>query len=200
MQPYVVHIIETGVANIRSLQATFSRLGCNWKMTSDPATVADAEFLVLPGVGTFSAAMESLVAKSLSDPIVERIANDKPTLAICLGLQLLCESSEESDGVQGLGILPNRIKRFSQQVQVPQLGWNRVVPRSPSMEAGDAYFANSFRLADEPLGWNYSKTDYDGEFYSAFWKSNVLACQFHPELSGDWGQRLIANWLEKKLC
>lgn len=201
MEGSTVQIIDTGVANIRSLQATLTRLGRNWNLTADPEVVLNAESVILPGVGTFAAAMKFIDSQNLRQPIVERIESDRRTLAICLGLQLLCASSDESDGTEGLGVLPNRIKRFSGKVQVPQLGWNRVAPDSEGpFEAGEAYFANSFRLADEPKGWNFATTDYDGEFFSSFWRSKILACQFHPELSGEWGQRLIANWLEDARC
>lgn len=201
MDTETVQIIDTGVANIRSLQATLSRLGRPWQLTVEPEVVLSSETVVLPGVGTFGAAMELIEQQSLREPIIERINSDRRTLAICLGLQLLCASSEESEGVDGLGILPSRIRRFSSAVQVPQLGWNRVVPESAnSFEAGEAYFANSYRLVDEPVGWEFARTQYDGEFISSFWRSRVLACQFHPELSGNWGQQLIADWLEDKQC
>lgn len=197
----VVKIIDTGVANIRSLQAAFKRLGFAWELTVNPEQVAAGESVVLPGVGTFSAAMESIEEKGLAKAIVERVRNDRPTLAICLGMQLLCSRSEESPGVSGLSVLPNEIRRFSSQVQVPQLGWNRVEPMPGTViPAGDAYFANSFRLEDPPEGWEYGVTEYDGPFYSCFWRSQVLACQFHPELSGLWGQQLLARWLEGPLC
>lgn len=201
MNTSTIQIVDTGVANIRSLQAAFTRLGRNWSLTSDPQTVATAETLVLPGVGTFRAAIDSIDQENLRQPIIERIQSDRRTLAICLGLQILCQSSEESEGAEGLGILPNQIKRFTNRVAVPQLGWNRVYSSgSANFVSGEAYFANSFRLADEPRGWNFAKTSYDGEFYSSFWRSKVLACQFHPELSGDWGQQLLARWLEDNLC
>lgn len=196
-----VQIIDTGVANIRSLQAALTRLGRPWNLTVEPDVVLNSETLILPGVGTFGAAMAVIDERNLRQAIVERVNSERRTLAICLGLQLLCSSSEESEEVEGLGVLPNRIRRFSNEVQVPQLGWNRVVPDSDSaFQAGEAYFANSFRLADEPVGWSFAKTCYDGEFISSFWRSKVLACQFHPELSGEWGQQLIADWLEDKQC
>ena len=113
-------------------------------------------------------------------------------------MQLLGSSSEESPGVEGLGIIEGQITRFSDGVQVPQLGWNNVVP-DPSCSdtvypAGEAYFANSFRLLDPPKGWNFATTDYDGQFVSSIWRGKTLACQFHPELSGDWGQQLLKDW------
>lgn len=198
MQEKCVQIIDTGVANIHSLEAAFSRLGCQWQLTVDPKSIAESEYVVLPGVGAFRSAVESIDAKGLRESIVGRVRGDRRTLAICLGMQLLCESSQESPGVRGLGVVPCEIQRFSDHVQVPQLGWNSVTPSSEDyFPTGSAYFANSFRLSQRPEGWNCATTHYDGEFVSSFWRSNTLACQFHPELSGQWGQELLSRWLKK---
>ena len=198
----MIEIINTGVANIRSLQAAFDRLGEEWNLTDDAAAIQDATHVVLPGVGAYSAAVEQVDALGVRDVIVERINSGRPTLCICLGMQMLGQSSEESPGVQGLGILPCEIKRFGDGVKVPQLGWNTVTPNPDSSkqfyQPGEAYFANSFRLGEPPAastGWNYATTDYDGSFVSSVWKDKVLACQFHPELSGPWGQQLLKNWI-----
>lgn len=193
----VVHVIDTGVANIRSLEAAFRRLDCDWHLTRDPNQVAAAEYCVLPGVGHFRAGAAMLDQCQLRQPLAERIAADRPTLAVCLGFQLLFEGSAEDANTPGLGILPGRIGRFSDKVPVPQLGWNEVVPRSQGpLTRGDAYFANSFRLADPPPGWGHALTEYDGMFVSAVWQGRVLACQFHPELSGPWGGNVLRHWLE----
>ena len=198
-----IQIIDTGVANICSLGAAFERLGYDWSLTRDPQTIEQAEWVLLPGVGAFAAAMTTLNEGDLGKVIVDRVnedASNKKTLAICLGLQLLCASSEESPGVAGLGVVPHQIKEFSESVQSPQLGWNQVTPNGESdstkFSTGSAYFANSFRLVEPPEGWNYATTDYDGQFVSSFWRGNVVACQFHPELSGEWGQQVLENWLK----
>ena len=203
-----VQIIDTGVANICSLGAAFERLGYEWSLTRDRHTIAESQRVLLPGVGAFAAAMTTLNEDNLCEVIVDRLngnSPDKKTLAICLGLQLLCTTSEESPGVPGLGVIPHEIKRFSTSVQSPQLGWNQVTPNAnnestSNYTAGSAYFANSFRLVDPPSSWNYATTNYDGQFISSFWRGNVLACQFHPELSGQWGQQLLSKWLEGEIC
>jgi imidazole glycerol phosphate synthase glutamine amidotransferase subunit len=112
-------------------------------------------------------------------------------------MQLLCAESDESPGAIGLGIIEQRVQRFCSDVQVPQLGWNTVEPHGDDcpFEAGDAYFANSFRLVNPPAEWGYAVTDYGGPFTSSIWRGRVLACQFHPELSGDWGQSVLKNWI-----
>lgn len=195
----MIQIINTGVANIRSLQAAFDRINRPWNLTQDTDQITGATHVVLPGVGAYAAAADSIDRLGLRKTIVDRI-NDptKSTLCICLGMQLLGNSSEESPGTQGLGVIDVPITRFGEDVQVPQLGWNNVVP-SPTVtdspyDSGEAYFANSFRLEHAPQGWGFATTEYNGTFVSSIWRDKTLACQFHPELSGDWGQTLLENW------
>ncbi len=195
----MIQIINTGVANIRSLQAAFDRLELPWNLTEDPALIRDASHVVLPGVGAYAAAAEAIDALDLRETIIDRLTDPaKSTLCICLGMQLLGTSSEESPGIRGLGVIDAQITRFGDGVQVPQLGWNNVVPDASCADtvypAGEAYFANSFRLVEPPQGWNFATTDYDGQFVSSIWRGKTLACQFHPELSGDWGQELLQAW------
>ena len=195
----MIQIINTGVANIRSLQAAFDRIGQPWNLTEDPALIREATHVVLPGVGAYAAAAAAIDSLGLRETIIERL-NDggTSTLCICLGMQLLGSSSEESPGAKGLGVIDAQITRFSDEVQVPQLGWNNVVPNPSCSQtvypAGEAYFANSFRLLSPPEGWDFATTDYDGQFVSSIWRGKTLACQFHPELSGDWGQQLLKDW------
>ena len=198
----MIQIINTGVANIRSLQAAFDRLNQPWNLTENADQIHSATHLVLPGVGAFAAAAEAIDRLGLRETLIERIGDStRPTLCICLGLQLLCESSEESDSSNGLGILPCQIKRFNDSVTVPQLGWNAVTPQTDGpLETGEAYFANSFRLTDSPPDWGYATTDYSGTFVSSVWRGRTLACQFHPELSGTWGQQVLKNWIEGTTC
>ena len=193
----MIHIINTGVANIRSLQAAFDRLEESWQLTTDANEIAEAKQVVLPGVGTFAAATKKLDELKIRQPLTERIQADRATLCICLGMQLLCTNSEESPGAVGLGIVDQSVRRFGSDVYVPQLGWNNVQPHDENgpLEAGEAYFANSFRLVDPPEGWGYALSEYGGTFTSAFWRGRVLACQFHPELSGEWGQTILKNWI-----
>ena len=195
----MIQIINTGVANIRSLQAAFDRMGQPWNLTENIDDITSASHVVLPGVGAYAAAAESIDRLGLRETIAQRLKNhDVATLCICLGMQLLGTASEESPGVKGLGVIDKTITRFDSNVQVPQLGWNNVVPCPANSQAffepGEAYFANSFRLSSPPEKWNYATTDYGGEFVSCLWQGKTIACQFHPELSGKWGQTLLENW------
>ena len=198
-EPVSVAVIRTGTANIASILAGLARAGAAPQVTEDARDVAAAGRVVLPGVGTFGAAMERVVADRLAAPLRERIAAGRPTLCICVGLQLLAEESEESPGVPGLAVVPGRVERFSAPgLRVPQLGWNRVVadPGCRVLAEGHAYFANSYRLAAAPPGWLAARADYGGPFVAGLERDAVLACQFHPELSGAFGLGVLRRWLE----
>lgn len=192
-----VAMVPTGTANTASVKAAFQRLGVALSEVSAADDVASADALVLPGVGAFGAAISQVDALGLRRSLQDRIEADRPTLAICVGMQLLSPASEESPGASGLGVIDTPIGRFGLDLTVPQLGWNQVeaAPESRFVESGWAYFANSFRLGTLPEGWVGASTEYGGEFVSAMERGHVLACQFHPELSGQWGARLLARWL-----
>lgn len=196
-----VSVVSTGVANVASVLASLRRLEVEPREISRPEDVEQAEFLVLPGVGAFAAAIRALDERGLIEPLRERIAAGRPTLAICLGLQLLAATSEESPGVAGLGIWSESVVRL-RSARVPQLGWNQVIAAAGSryLHNGYAYYANSYCLQREPAGWTASWSDHDGPLVAAVERQGVLACQYHPELSGTWGESLIRRWLENSKC
>ena len=142
--------------------------------------------------------MKQLQRNNLVEPIREHVMKGRPLLAVCLGLQLLCNTSEESPGVEGIGLVDAELSRFDGVRLVPQIGWNQVSPCEDSDlgRAGYAYFANSYRLTERPPGWGGAMSHYGRPFVAALLRENVLACQFHPELSGAWGQSLIARSLK----
>ena len=193
-----VALVPTGTANQASVRVAFRRLGVELQPTT-PDTLREVPLAVVPGVGAFAAARAALEALGLWAPLGERLAAGRPTLLICLGLQLLADSSQESPGVNGLGAAPGRVERFSSELVVPHMGWNRVQAPAGAryVESGWAYYANSYRLAAPPLGWRAATSDYGAPFVAALEREGVLACQFHPELSGAWGQDLLARWLER---
>ncbi len=193
-----VAIVQTGTANIASIVAAFRRLGADVELTADPEVVKREEHVVLPGVGTLGAAFRELEAHRLVTPLRERIRAGRPTLAVCVGLQLLAESSEESPESEGLGILPVRVRRFTSSLPIPQMGWNEIASDDSKglLETGYAYFANSYRISDPlPPEWRVAHADYGEKFVAAIERGPVLACQFHPELSGAFGQALLGRWL-----
>lgn len=190
-----VLIVRTGVANLASVCAALRRRGVEPVPTRDADAVYASDRVILPGVGAFGAAMEALEG-GLDDALRARIGADRPTLAVCVGLQVLCDASEESPGVTGLGVVPGIVRRFPDTVTVPQLGWNRIepTPQSP-LAAGHVYFANSYRLSALPEGFTGALADHGGPFVAALARGALLACQFHPELSGAYGSALLGRWL-----
>jgi cyclase len=195
-----VVVIKTGVANTASMLAALGRLGASPMLSSDHRDVESATHLVLPGVGSFGAGMAALHEHRLIEPLLARLRDGRPTLCVCLGLQLLAEASEESPGVRGLGFVPGVITRFQSggaehPLCVPQMGWNFVGPWNA--RAGFwAYYANSYCLRVPPLGAECATSHYDAPFVACFRDRGVLACQFHPELSGVAGLELMREWLK----
>lgn len=194
MEP--VLIVSTGVANTASVSAAIRRCGYEVELSDDADRVRAAQRVVLPGVGSFGAGMERLRERGLDRAIRDRAERERPLLAICLGLQLLCRRSEESIGVDGLNVIESDVCRLPISERVPQFGWNRVCAAEDSLiDHGYAYYANSFCLLDCAPDWTVSTSFYGREFVAAVERGPILACQFHPELSGQWGADLIERWL-----
>lgn len=222
----VVHVVDTGAANLASVRAALRRLGVEPVTTKRAAAVESAGAVVLPGVGAFGPVMERLRADGLADALRHRIDVGRPLLAICLGFQLLFEDSEESPGVAGLGLLRGAVRAFVDAPTTPHMGWSLVTPlgRTPREGIGDhagagrpfseeqpdsclpatpfhAYFANSFRVAYDQRGgaddWSVATADYAGAFVAAIERGPLVACQFHPELSGPAGAGLMGRWLAR---
>ena len=196
-----VTVVRTSTANLASVLTGFERLGCRVRTTADAGDVAAAERLVLPGVGAFAAAQRAIAAHGLQDALRERIERGRPTLGICLGMQLMAHGSEESPGVPGLGVLDGVVESYASGTggwRVPQMGWNLVTPSDGCeiVPRGYAYFANSYRLAATPGDWLPVWCEYAGRFLAAVERGPVVGCQFHPELSGDYGKALLTRWLE----
>ncbi|MEO6067784.1 MAG: imidazole glycerol phosphate synthase subunit HisH [Gemmatimonadota bacterium] len=189
-------VIATGSTNLASVLAAFRRLGVVATPTRDPEVVRTAERVVLPGVGAFGDVMTRLRERGVVEATSERVASGRPLLAICLGLQVLAQGSEESPDVPGLGALPVTVRRFPATSKVPQLGWNQIVANGGDdlVRDGYAFFANSFYLASACDGWAAAWATHDVPFVAALQRGPQLACQFHPELSGAWGASLLERW------
>ena len=187
--PDPITIIDTGVANTASVSSCFKRLGCSVTLTHDAELVRDAPLVVLPGVGSFGAGMRALRSHGLDEVVIERVQQNNPLLGICLGLQLLCLSSEESPRTKGLGLINTDVTRFPSKVRTPQHGWNRV-------DDGYAYFSNTYRIESIPQGWSGKMSEHSGPFVAYLRCGTTLACQFHPELSGAWGANILKRWIE----
>jgi imidazole glycerol phosphate synthase glutamine amidotransferase subunit len=201
-----VIVVRTGLANTASMMVALERTGLAPKLSQDAREVLDAPMVVLPGVGAFGPAMEGLRSTGLDRAIAERVAQGGPLLAVCLGLQMLCTSSEESPGIAGLGVVRAPVTRLrpGPGERVPHLGWNGVAPGPGFTLAGRgmAYFANSYKVDEIPgasEGWSGCTFDHGGVFVAALQQGSLLACQFHPELSGAWGAGLIRRWAQASL-
>jgi imidazole glycerol phosphate synthase glutamine amidotransferase subunit len=192
-----VLILPTGTANLASVEAAFKKLGASTKRASTPAEIDAASRVVLPGVGTFGATMAGLEAAGFAGPIAERVKTGMPTLTMCVGLQVLFETSEESPDAKGLGAVEGEVGRFPPNVSVPQFGWNKIEAEAACryLTSGYAYFANSYRV-QAARGFATAVAHHGEPFIAAFEHGDVVACQFHPELSGAFGLALMRRWLE----
>jgi imidazole glycerol-phosphate synthase subunit HisH len=204
-----IAIIDYGSGNLRSVQKAFQHLGFAAESTRDRAAIRGAKGVVLPGVGSFDAALNELREYGLEAAIEEAIAVRKPFLGICLGLQHLFECSEEGKQ-KGLSILAGKVVKFNfagtpwSSQSVPHMGWNRLLikhkaPIFEGIEDGSmVYFAHSYHVVPKDDIITASRTDYGIEFVSAVWKDNLFGLQFHPEKSGEVGLKILKNFGE--LC
>jgi len=195
-----VHIVPTGTSNLASMLAALGRVGGRPIEVTAAGQILEAGLVVVPGVGAFEAARANLEQAGWWGALGERLRAGRPTLVVCLGLQLLCAGSDESPGVEGLGVVGGQVKRFPGGVRVPQLGWNLVEASQGCrfVESGHGYFANSYHLPGAPAGWEVATATHGVPFVAAMERGAVLACQFHPELSGAWGLELIERWLRQQ--
>ncbi|MEE8115999.1 MAG: imidazole glycerol phosphate synthase subunit HisF [Gemmatimonadales bacterium] len=191
-----VAIIDSGVANLAAVESALTALGVEYTITGDPATVLEASHAILPGVGRFSAGLETLRRNGLDEAVRAVHERGTPLLAVCLGMQMLGGGSDESPDTPGLGIVPGQFRRLPDSVRVPHLGWNQVrADEGSGLPSGTAAFANSFYLPEPPSGWSAARTTHGTTFVSMLGQGRTLACQFHPELSGPFGMGLIRDWL-----
>lgn len=196
----MIAIADYGIGNLRSVQKAFNKLGYDAIITGDKAVIESASHVVLPGVGAFADAINLLKTTGLDKVIITEANKGKPILGICLGMQLLFESSSESGVHEGLGLIKGKITRFDIDLKVPQVGWNSVKVAKPSkilknVDGEYFYFVHSFCVADindETCGI----TDYSVQFTSAVEKNNIFGVQFHPEKSGESGLKILKNFAE----
>ena len=203
-----VSIIDYGMGNLRSVQKGFEKIGAQAKVINTPQQVADAEAIVLPGVGAFKNCLENLDSLKLITPIIRSIESGKPFLGICLGLQILFTESEEFGSTPGLDIIKGRVIRFEKKIssdhnphlKIPHMGWNSISIKKgePYLESiGNEtylYFVHSYYVKPEDENVIATTTDYGIEFVSSILKDNIFACQFHPEKSQKAGLKILKNF------
>jgi glutamine amidotransferase/cyclase len=198
----MITLLDYGAGNVRSVTNALESLGEKVEVVDTAQDISSAERLVFPGVGNFGSMMQVLEEKKLVEPLKDHLHSNRPFLGICLGLQALFEGSEEAPGVEGLGFLPGTVKRFETDLSVPHIGWNAVKIKKPSrffngLEGDEKfYFVHSYHVAPEGDTDVLTTTDYGVAFVSSIQRGNIIACQFHPEKSGEVGLRILRNFIE----
>jgi glutamine amidotransferase len=193
----VIAVIDYKAGNLTSVMKAFHAVGANAVATFDPAVVKQADKLVLPGVGHFSATA-FLEAHGLKKAIEERVTDGAPFLGICVGLQWLFEGSTEALGVAGLKAFPGYCERFAEKTKVPHVGWNSIQVRESRLLHGVSsgafvYFTHSYRA--QVINGTVAVTEYESPFTAAVERNNVMGVQFHPEKSGAVGLQILENFV-----
>lgn len=195
-----VTIIDYGAGNVPSVERALQRLGAEAERTNSPDTIGKAEALLLPGVGHYAALVRALDELKMREPLVGTIRRGVPFLGICLGLQVLFESSAEAPELRGLNLLSGKVCPLSSTVKLPHMGWNQIVANreSPLLAGIDTsayfYFAHSYAAPDSD-GSTVATCFHGSPFAAIVENQNIHGVQFHPEKSGDSGSRLLRNFL-----
>ena len=200
----MIAIVDYNAGNLTSVKLALDYLGASAEITRDPARILAAERVIFPGVGSAGAAMQNILALGLADVLRQAVQRGTPFLGICLGTQIIFEDLEEDGGVQGLGILAGKVKRFqptNPSDKVPQIGWNSVQfvkphPLLEGIESGsEFYFVHSYYAIPSDRACVLGETEYAGARFASFVaRSNLAATQFHPEKSGRLGLQVLSNF------
>ncbi|HZM40757.1 MAG TPA: imidazole glycerol phosphate synthase subunit HisH [Acidimicrobiales bacterium] len=197
----LVAVLDYGIGNLHSAQKALERVGADAHLTADHGLIREAAGVVLPGVGNFGRCIEALERTALDELAIECAASGRPFLGVCIGMQMLYESSEESPEVPGLGVLPGVVRRLPEGVKRPQMQWNLLVRTKPSgLLAGVpdpawTYFVHSFAADNDEDA--VAVCDYGGPVVAAVERDALWATQFHPEKSGKTGMAILANFVNR---
>lgn len=198
----VVAVLDYGIGNLHSAHKALEKMGADARLTADHTLIAEADAVVLPGVGAFGACMNALRAADLEQPALDAVASGRPFLGICVGMQMLFTGSEEDDAARGLDIVPGTVRWIPPGVKRPQMQWNRLHltrPDDPMFDGlGDepwVYFVHSLHGVPTDPSAVAATCGYGGELNAAFRVDNVFATQFHPEKSGSTGLALLGNFV-----
>lgn len=203
MKSIRIDIIDYGMGNVQSVKNAFEHLGCEVHISSDPTKLKNADAIVLPGVGAFGEAISNLRERRLIEPIKDVVLNQgKPVLGICLGMQLLADSSAERGSYSGLGLIPGRVREIPMipGYPLPHIGWNDISVNLPDPlfdkvpESSAFYFVHSYRFECDSR-YVAAMTDYGTEIVAAVQRDRVFGVQFHPERSQHKGLRLLRNFI-----
>jgi glutamine amidotransferase len=198
----VIAVLDYGIGNLRSAEKALQHLGVDAALTTDPEVAREAAGVVLPGVGAFGRCMEQLRESGLEPVVHEAVEAGKPFIGICVGMQMLFDSSEEAPGVKGLGIISGEVRRLKTTERLPHMGWNTLKIRTGSalfdgIEDGAwLYFVHSYPPVPDDEAVVAATTDYGGTVVAAVERGSLWATQFHPEKSAANGLRLLRNFAE----
>jgi imidazole glycerol-phosphate synthase subunit HisH len=198
----LIAVCDYGIGNLHSAHKALARQGADARLTADPALIADAAAVVLPGVGAFGACMAALRGCGLEQPVRDAAGSGRPFLGVCIGTQMLFDESEENPGVRGLSVIPGVVRRLGARVKHPQIQWNQLHvldPGEPMFAGLDErpwfYFVHSLHGVPADPAVVVATCEYGGVVNAAFRSGNVFATQFHPEKSSAAGKRLFANFV-----
>jgi len=197
----MIALIDYGSGNLRSVSKALEHEGADVRLVDSPAALADARAVVLPGVGAFGDCVRNLQERALWDPIKAWLESGKPFLGICLGYQLLFDSSEETPGVKGFGFFPGKVKRFHDEgLKIPHMGWNSLDRNNHPLWTGlpvnpYVFFVHSYFPVPDDASIITSRTTYGETFAASVARDNVAAVQFHPEKSQEIGLAILRNFI-----
>jgi len=202
----MITIVDYGMGNLRSVSKAFEKIGADVTVTNAKEKIKSASALVVPGVGAFGDCIKNLDKTGLLDEIKNFIKSGKPYLGLCLGMQILLESSEEAPGISGLGLITGTVKKFSPKLglKIPHMGWNRIKIKSKNIlfeniqDDAYVYFVHSYYVEPKDKSFITTETDYGISFCSSIGKDNIWATQFHPEKSQTIGLQILKNFT--KFC
>ena len=198
----MIAVIDYGAGNLRSVINTIGRLDCQAQITSDPDEVRSSQAVILPGVGAAADTMANLESRGLLEPIRSFIADDRPFLGICIGLQVLFSGTEEGGWHECLDIIPGSVRRLPSGLKIPHMGWNQVKQKithpifSGIPDEANFYFVHSYYVEPKDRSLVAGETEYGIPIGSAIARGNLIATQFHPEKSGEVGLKIYDNFLK----
>jgi len=198
----MIAVVDYGAGNLRSVTNAIAKLGYGMKITSRPEDVQNAQMVILPGVGAAGDTMKSLEELGMAEPIRRFIAEERPFLGICIGLQVLFAGTEEGGWYECLGVLPGRVRRLPDGLKIPHMGWNQVRQKvsHPVFDGipdeANFYFVHSYYAEPEDNSLVAGETDYGISFCSMVARGSLVATQFHPEKSGEYGLKMYDNFIK----
>lgn len=201
----MIAIIDYGAGNLRSVANALTKLGYAPKITSNAREALKAQAVILPGVGAAADAMKGLARLGLTEPVRQIIAADRPFFGVCLGLQILFTATEEGNGQKCLGIFAGSVRRLPSRLKIPHMGWNQVKQRfshpifNGIPDETNFYFVHSYYADPEDKSLVVGETEYGVPFCSVLTRGNLVATQFHPEKSGEYGLKMYQNFLNLAL-